>query len=411
MKMFKNWGMTKQFVLIVGLIIGSFGLKHFCMCYSGIDEEVMWMRIFGNQIMFPRFLWVFGIVNILLPGVLVLFFKGIEDDVPFLQASFGVTNCLTVAAFTWHFVYMYPEVDESISFFAALTVSIMIFYSYRAAIKMGRLKKPCSIFEVIWAIAGIVVFLYITARHLISTLDEFCVWRTFRRMGCGTVLAWIYITLTILMIAGYWMLWKKCIGFSRRLFTLPAVLMPTFRWGYALLMNLGILPYIEQFVGIPFKDRYVVYDLMCLGVLGAGIWWKRSNVKILLVRTPVLNVSMVIEEDILERIIEEKAKSVHERTIIQMKRFFYGTAEEMEENVYGKIGLVSFLIKNAILEADDEEEIVARVKVNESYVYLVGEVEEEVYQAEEWLAKFVNQEELKVSYYIMPKMILDEKEE
>lgn len=400
MKLFKNWGTTKHFVFVVGLIIGSFFLKHFLLCYSGIDEAVMWMRLLGNQLLFPRFLWVFGIVNLLVPGLLVLSFRGIKEEMSFLQSSFGAASCLAVAGFTWHFVYMYPGVDESIAFFSALTITIMIFYGYRLAVKRNIIEKPQKRIEVMSIVAGAVLFLAIAARYVIRAFGKFSVGYTFRRMDFGSGQVCFYIVFTLLYMAGHWYFWGHCKSFSRRVFALPAVLMPSLRWGYALLMNFGVLPTIEHFVGIPFTERYAVYDLMCLGILVCMLWKGRDK-KMLLVRTPIDGVKMFIEEDVLEKIIGERVYK-NESALMQMKRFFYSTAEEWTGDVFAWIDFISFLYENDILDREEEEEIVSRVNIDKTYIYLIGETEDTINEVEDWLSKFMNKEDLQFSHYIMP---------
>ena len=127
LKMFKEWGMTKHFVLTVVLLVVSFYFKYFSICYAGIDEAMMWVRVLGNELVFPRYVLVFVLVNLVFPGILVLFFRTIEGDESFWELSYGATSCITVAGFSWHFIYMYPEVDESIACFSVITIAIMIF--------------------------------------------------------------------------------------------------------------------------------------------------------------------------------------------------------------------------------------------------------------------------------------------
>lgn len=327
MKMFKEWGMTKHFVLTVVLLVVSFYFKYFSICYAGIDEAMMWVRVLENELVFPRYVLVFVLVNLVFPGILVLFFRTIEGDESFWELSYGATSCITVAGFSWHFIYMYPEVDESIACFSVITIAIMIFYSY---------------------------------------------------------------------------IGKKCKSFSRRVFAIPAILMPSLRWGYAIFMNLGLLPNIEYFVGLPFMDRYVAYDLMCLAILGVCMLWEEKDRKMLRVRTPAAQVSMVIHEDTLAEIIDKKTCG-NEGVKLQMKRFFFATAEEVED-FCGWIQFISYVYRKGLVEAidDNREEIVMRAKNGEEYIYLVGENEEELNDVKVWLEKFMDRE-LEFSHYILPR--------
>lgn len=130
MKMFNKWSMTKQIVFVVVLLVASFFLRYFLMCYSGIDTVNIWIRVVGSEFLFPRYVLVFGLVNLLIPGMLSLFFRVLDVEATFCERALGATSSIAVASFYWHIIYMYPGMDEGVSFFASLTIAGTIFYSY-----------------------------------------------------------------------------------------------------------------------------------------------------------------------------------------------------------------------------------------------------------------------------------------
>lgn len=409
MKMFQNWGRTKHVMFVIGLLIGTFYLKHLLVRYAGMDIEVMWVRLMGTYVSFPRYLLVFGLVNLLLPGVFVLFFRTVEKEESFWKATLGATSCLSLAGFSWHLVYTIPRIDESIAFFAALVITIMILYGYRLAIKQEIIVKPKTWIGSIFFIGSVIAFFAIAAWYVIRMCGEFNVGRIFREMDCGYILPWLYFAATILGMYVIWYLWKKCSGFSRRVFALPAALMPTFRWGYAILMNFGLLPELEEFVGIPYDDKWMVYDWMCIGIVLMCVFWKERNRKMLLVRIPkkVSNskVSMIIEDEMLEKIIDEKFVKNEESKEI-MKKFFRDMSMEVEGDVLAWIQFASFLYEFGCIEGEEDmpDEIVSHVIVNGSDVYLFGDTEESIEAAKIWLEKeFIGKGELQFTEYIVPK--------
>ena len=88
---------------------------------------------------------------------------------------------------------------------------------------------------------------------------------------------------------------------------------------------------------------------------------------------------------------------------MQMKRFFFATAEEVED-FCGWIQFISYIYRKGLVEAidDDREEIVMRAKNGEEYIYLVGETEEALHDVTIWLEKFMGRE-LEFSHYILPR--------
>ena len=392
MNMFKEWGMTKHFVLIVGLLISSFYFKYFLMCYGGIDESMMWVRLLGNEIVFPRCLIVFVIVNLILPGVLILFFRTLEGEDSFLQCSYGATSCIALAGFSWHFIYMYPEVDESIALFTAFTITVMIIYAYRNAMKRELVTQPQKWVEIIGFVAGFVLFFGVATRYMVHSFNRFYVQFSFK----NTVLS-------VLFVVGYWYIWNLCESFSRRVFALPAAIMPSLRWGYAFLMNLGVVPHMDYFVGSPFEGRFVIYDLMCLAILSVCMLWNEKERRMLRVRTPIDKVEMVIRAETLAEIIDKKTCE-SEKAKLQMKRFFFATAEEVD-GYCGWIQFISYVYRNGLVEAveDNREEIVMRTKSGDDYIYLIGETKEALEEAREWLERFMEKEALNFSNYILPR--------
>lgn len=406
MKFWKNWGIVKYVVCMAGVLFISFYLRHFLMCYAGIDAEIIWMGVFGVQVSFPRYLIVFGVVNLLLPGLMVLFFRTMEGDESFGQSSYGATSCIALAGFSWHLIYMYPEIDECIAFFSALTITIMILYSYRLAMKEEVILRPKKVIEIVSVLGCVVLFLAVATRYLLGAIGDFEVWYTFMRMDCRGIRAWSCILLTIIYMTIMWYAWSKCKKLSRKVFAFPAVLMPSLRWGYGLLMNFGMLPYIDEFVGIPFKDRYIVYDLMCVGILLMCVRWRERNKKMLLVKTPVNKVFMLIEEKLLMKLIEEKTCE-NESAKMRMKRFFWETAREVEGDVDAWLDFLSYMWENAELTgySNPSDAIATRTKVDSESVYLISETDEELDEAKEWLAKFMNENELEFSRHIVPGLL------
>lgn len=124
----------------------------------------------------------------------------------------------------------------------------------------------------------------------------------------------------------------------------------------------------------------------------------------LVVKTPVDKVKMGIEEEVLERMIEERCENENAKK--QMKRFFFATAiESIEGNIWERMPFVSYFYEKRILEPieDEGDVIVACVKEQDNRIYLIGETVEVLKEAETWLAKFLEKENLAYSHYIMPR--------
>lgn len=171
------------------------------------------------------------------------------------------------------------------------------------------------------------------------------------------------------------------------------------------MMNLGLVPSMEYFAGLPFQGEYIVYDLICLGILSVCM---EKRKQMLLVKTPVENVWMVIKPELLESMIENKAYR-EERVKTQVKRFFYSTAQEIEMCCKMELGLK---LKGRYSSAA-ELLLVSAVRDTEGGVLFVGATKENVCEAEEWFGKFwLKDKELSFSHCWIPVFyIIDTEEE
>ena len=371
MKMFHRWSMIKHLVLMGVLLAASFFLRYFLMCYSGIDPLNIWIRVAGSEFLFPRYVLVFGIVNLLIPSMLVLFFRVLDMEAAFGEYTIGASSCVALASFYWHVVYMYPGMDESVAFFAALTIVLTILCSYHMSMKRNKGQK----FIIIVLFTNL--FLLVPARYMFQSLGEYEANR----------MEWKVLLLTAFCVVMAWVLWNRCKRFTRRVFALPAVLMTTFRWGYMLLMSYGMSPTTECFVGVPFQGRYAGYDVLCVAVLLICVCKRVENGPMLLIRVPGTKVKMAIEMAVLDK-------------FQCLNRIILGTAIEVDKEVFGWKNLV----KNTFIASEEEEEvIVVHVKEDGEHLFLIGETEEEMGEAKKWLENFIGRDNLTYTKYFMPK--------
>jgi hypothetical protein len=154
-----------------------------------------------------------------------------------------------------------------------------------------------------------------------------------------------------------------------------------------LLMNFGMSPTTECFVGVPFQGRYAGYDVLCVAVLLICVCKKVENGPMLLIRVPGTKVKMAIEMAVLDK-------------FQCLNRIILGTAIEVDKEVFGWKNLV----KNTFIAPEEEEEvIVVHVKEDGEHLFLIGETEEEMGEAKKWLENFIGRDNLTYTKYFMPK--------
>lgn len=343
-KMFREWSEGKHFVLWALLIVGCFVMRHWQWAYASIEAESISWEIGELIIIFPRYVWVFLVVNVLLPGFLVLSFRVLEKE-----KTFGdVWEC---SALVWQhsvfyfiaalaygkFVYAYKGVDEAVAIFAAYVIVATFIYGYRQAVKMDKVKKLPKVVAIIGVSVIVLALLVVNILCVKEAFDGFGMWGTLWRWKYerNTLALILYLGFSIVCCIAVWFFWKKSPTFSRKVFAFPSLLMLVTRWGYAVVMNLGLVPEAGYFVGLPYQGEYVGYDFLCVGIIVVCTNWEAVKGKMQFVKTLVEETVIETEEQ-----EEEEEEMYGEITNIEIM-------EELCEKLKVDLGEIScFLLEN-----------------------------------------------------------------
>lgn len=297
----KDWTIKK---LLIISIITYLCIKIFRYCtwdISGMSHDSVWLKFYGGELYYPRYLPMFLGLNIYYPMMLIFGAKTIAKQKT--EAKYVCFFLWSVVQFfvIWPFFLFSDEFDVIRLVFIntfAVIVHLMCYYLYlHGDSRPGKGDLAGGTF--LAAVSGIILWFikiedqrfYFYARlrhaayikeetlsliknaHLFGSIEDesiYCpvkntVWFLLKEIGWFWAVCYVAIILFILIL-----LWKICRNTKRkelRSVSMMSCTLISLRWGLWLAMTLGVLPYETSYSVKPFYGSMAFYDVFLIGII------------------------------------------------------------------------------------------------------------------------------------------------